>query len=125
VAKGITWNNQAILDEHLRLRGTYPDVKLRWSGGWSTYDGRNFWVTLVGLHFDNPYDLLDWRTQQGFDRDNCIAKIVGTTHPIEGSTKLLLIAEAELHAKCPPSSESAQRRALPLPTRANRAAPGR
>lgn len=89
VAKGITWNNQAILDEHLRLRGIYPNVRLLWSGDWSTYDGRNFWVTVVGLQSDNPYDVLGWCTQQGFDRDNCIAKIVSTTHPIEGSTKLL------------------------------------
>jgi len=88
VAKGITWDNQAILDEHLRLRNIYPDVKLLWSGDWSTYDGPNFWVTVVGLHSDNPYDVLGWCTEQGFDRDNCIAKIVSTTHPIAGSTKL-------------------------------------
>jgi hypothetical protein len=89
VAKGITWDNEAILDEHLRLRGTYPDVRLLWSGNWSTYDGRNFWVTVVGLQSNNPDDVLDWCTQQGFDRDNCIAKIVSTTHTIAGSTKLL------------------------------------
>lgn len=89
VAKGITWDNQTILDEHLRLRGIYPDVKLLWSGDWSTFDGRNFWVTVVGLWSDNPFDVLGWCTDQGFDRDNCIAKIVSTTHPIAGSTKLL------------------------------------
>jgi len=90
VAKGITWDNQAILDEHLRLRGAYPDVKLLWSGDWSTYDGPNFWVTVVGLWStnDDPDDVLDWCTEQGFDRDNCIAKIVSRTHPIAGSTKL-------------------------------------
>jgi hypothetical protein len=88
VAKGITWDNRAILDEHLRLRNIYPDVKLLWSGDWSTYDGPNFWVTVVGLESYNPYDVLDWCTEQGFDRDNCIAKLVSTTHSIEGSTKL-------------------------------------
>jgi hypothetical protein len=90
VAKGITWDNKAILEEHLRLRNSniYPDVKLLWSGDWSTYDGPNFWVTVVGLQSNNPYDVLDWCTEQGFDRDNCIAKIVSTTHAIEGSTKL-------------------------------------
>ena len=89
VAKGITWNNQAILDEHLRLRSTYPDVKLLWSGDWSTYDGRDFWVTVVGLDSNDPDDVLDWCIREGFDRDNCIAKDVSTTHPIAGSTKLL------------------------------------
>lgn len=88
VAKGITWDNEAILDEHLRLRSIYPDVKLLWSGDWSTYDGPNFWITVVGLWSNNPYEVLGWCTQQGFDRDNCIAKIVSTTHPIAGSTKL-------------------------------------
>ena len=90
VAKGITWDNQAILDEHLRLRSVYPDARLLWSGDWSTYDGPNFWVTVVGLWSvsGDPYDVLRWCTEQGFDRDNCIAKIVSTTHPIAGSTKL-------------------------------------
>ncbi|MCV7220810.1 serine/threonine protein kinase [Mycolicibacterium elephantis] len=89
VANGITWDNEAILNEHLRLRSMYPDVKLLWSGDWSTYDGRNFWVTVVGLWSDNPYDVLGWCVDEGFDRDNCIAKIVSTTHPIAGSTKLM------------------------------------
>ena len=88
VAERRTWDNEAILEEHLRLRSLYPDVKLLWSGDWSTFDSRNFWVTVVGLYSDSPYVVLNWCTEQGFDRDNCIAKIVSTTHPIEGSTKL-------------------------------------
>ncbi len=88
VAKGITWDNEAILDEHLRLRSIYPDVKLLWSGDWSTFDGPGFWVTVVGLWSNNPYEVLAWCTAQGFDRDNCIAKVVSTTHPVAGSTKL-------------------------------------
>ena len=62
VAKGITWDNEAILDEHLRLRNVYPDVKLLWSGDWSTYDGPSFWVTVVGLKSNNWYDVLGWCT---------------------------------------------------------------
>lgn len=87
VAKGIVWDNAHILDEHLRLRHIYPDVRLLWSGDWSTYDGRDFWVTIVGLHSSDPDDVLVWCTQQGFDRDNCAAKIVSTWRPIAGSTK--------------------------------------
>jgi hypothetical protein len=86
-AEGTVWDNAQILDEHLRLRGIYPDIRLLWSGDWSTYDGRNFWVTIVGLHSDNPADVLAWCTREGFSRDNCAAKIVSTTHPIEGSTR--------------------------------------
>jgi len=89
VAKGITWDNQAILAEHLRLRNIYPDVKLLWSGDWSTFDSGNFWVTVVGLWSYDFYDVLGWCVDQGFDRDNCLAKKVSTTHPVAGSTKLL------------------------------------
>lgn len=88
VARGITWNNQAILEEHLRLRNVFPDVHLLWSGDWSTYDGRDFWVTVVGLKSSDPDDVLGWCLQQGFDKDNCIAKLVSTTHPIAGSTRM-------------------------------------
>jgi hypothetical protein len=88
VADGITWNNQAILEQHLRMRDDYPGVRLLWSGDWSTFDGQNFWVTVVGQWSYDFRDILDWCTQNGFDRDNCIAKIVSTTHAIEGSTKL-------------------------------------
>ena len=88
VAEGTEWDNEKILEEHLRLRRIYPDVRLLWSGDWSTYDGRNFWVTVVGLHSSNPDDVLAWCIQQGFDRDHCIAKMVSTWHPIAGSTKM-------------------------------------
>jgi hypothetical protein len=87
VAQGIVWDNEQILDEHLRLRAMYPDVRLLWSGDWSTYDGSNFWVTVVGLHADNPDDVLAWCTRQGFSRDNCAAKVVSTYKPVAGSTK--------------------------------------
>lgn len=86
VAEGRTWTNQAILDEHDRLRAMYPDVKLLWSGDWSTFDGRDFWVTVVGLPFGDPNDALGWCSAQGFDRDHCVAKLVSTSHPIDGST---------------------------------------
>lgn len=83
----MTWDNARILDQHMRMRATYPDVRLLWSGDWSTYDGRDFWVTIVGLHSDNPEDVLAWCTSAGLSRDNCAAKVVSTWRPIAGSTK--------------------------------------
>ena len=41
-------------------------MRLLWSGDWSIYDGRDFWVTVVGLHSNNPDDVLGWCIQQGF-----------------------------------------------------------
>jgi len=88
-AEGKVWSNADILDEHLRLRARYPDVKLLWSGDWSTFDAGNFWVTIVGLKSPYYTDVLDWCRQQGFDRDHCLAKMVSTWRPVAGTTKLL------------------------------------
>jgi serine/threonine protein kinase len=87
-ADGKVWDNSAILNQHLQMRAQYPNVRLLWSGDWSTYNGRDFWITVVGLPSSNPDDVLAWCTRQGYDRDNCIAKIVSTTRPIAGTTKL-------------------------------------
>lgn len=90
-ADGVTWDNARILDQHLRMRQQYGakgyDAKLLWSGDWSTYDGRDFWVTIVAAPFAQADDALAWCSAQGFDRDNCAAKIVSTTRPVAGSTK--------------------------------------
>lgn len=85
-AKGIQWDNSDILAEHLRLRNMYSDVHLLWAGDWSTYDGPNFWVTIVGLKSYNYNDVLAWCAER-FGPDDCAAKWVSTTHPVAGSIK--------------------------------------
>ncbi|OBB57082.1 protein kinase [Mycobacterium sp. 852013-51886_SCH5428379] len=86
-AEGTVWDNAQILDEHLRLRQMYPNAKLLWSGDWSVFDGDNFWVTVVGLQSPDYTDVLAWCRNQGFSRDNCIAKMVSTWRPVAGTTK--------------------------------------
>ncbi|MEB3982502.1 serine/threonine-protein kinase [Mycobacterium sp. 663a-19] len=86
VDNGVVWDNAMTLREHLQLRQRYPGVRLLWSGDWSTFSGNDFWVTVVGITSRDPAGALAWCRSQGFDRDHCIAKIVSTTHPVEGST---------------------------------------
>lgn len=85
VDQGIVWDNATTLREHLQLRERYH-ARLLWSGEWSTFSASNFWVTLAGFTFPTPAGALAWCTSQGFDRDHCFAKIVSTTHLVEGST---------------------------------------
>jgi len=85
VDQGIVWDNATTLREHLQLRERYH-ARLLWSGEWSTFSTSNFWVTVAGITFPTSAGTLAWCTSQGFDRDHCFAKIVSTTHPIEGST---------------------------------------
>ncbi|OBB76198.1 serine/threonine-protein kinase [Mycolicibacterium monacense] len=86
-AEGTVWDNEQILEEHLAIRDEYPDARLLWSGDWKTFDGRNFWITIVGLTSPDYTDVLAWCSDQGFDRDHCIAKIVSNSRGPSGTTK--------------------------------------
>jgi serine/threonine-protein kinase len=86
VDNGVVWDNTMTLREHLQLRQRYPNVRLLWSGDWSTFSGSDFWVTVAGITFADSSGPLAWCTSQGFDRDHCAAKLISTTHPEPGST---------------------------------------
>lgn len=86
VDNGVVWDNSMTLQEHIQLRQRYPDVRLLWSGDWSTFSAPDFWVTVAGIRFTDSGGALAWCRAQGFDRDHCVAKIVSTTHPVAGST---------------------------------------
>jgi hypothetical protein len=86
VADGITWDNAATLREHLQLRLQYPEVRLLWSGDWSTFSVPDFWVTVAGVTFPDAAGALRWCTSHNLDRDHCYAKLVSTTHPVDGTT---------------------------------------
>jgi serine/threonine protein kinase len=86
VDDGVTWDDVLTLREHLRLRQLYPGVRLLWSGDWSTFSANNFWVTIVGITYSDSGGALLWCRTQGLDRDHCAAKLVSTTHPVEGSS---------------------------------------
>ncbi len=86
VDNGQVWDNAMTLQEHLQLRQRYSNVRLLWSGDWSTFSAPDFWVTVVGMTFGDSAGALAWCRAQGFDRDHCAAKIISTTHPVAGST---------------------------------------
>ncbi len=86
VDSGKVWDNAMTLQEHLQLRQRYSNVRLLWSGDWSTFSAPDFWVTVAGITFDDSAGALAWCRVQGFDRDHCAAKLISTTHPVAGST---------------------------------------
>lgn len=89
VAEGRTWTAAEILREHLELRQSYPDrVKLLWSGDWSTFDDSEWWVTVVAAPQSTAAGATAWCDREGFAPDDCLAKIVSTTLPVEGTTVL-------------------------------------
>ncbi|MBH0779596.1 hypothetical protein [Nocardia bovistercoris] len=86
VAEGRTWTDSEILREHLDLRARHPEARLLWSGSWSTFSYPDFWITVVGIAYTDPQAALGWCAAHGFDGDHCYAKLVSTTHPVQGST---------------------------------------
>lgn len=51
VDNGLVWDKAMTLQEHLQLRQRYPNVRLLWSGDWSTFSAPDFWVTVIGITF--------------------------------------------------------------------------
>lgn len=86
VADGRTWDDAAILDEFLRLRLRFNDVRLLWSDEWSVFSEKGWWVTVAAATFPGPAEANSWCAAQGFDGDHCFAKLVSTTAPPDGST---------------------------------------
>lgn len=86
VAEGITWTPQDILREHLELRQQYGSVRLVWSGDWSTFNGPDWWVTVVGDPSSDAASALRWCDRNGRDADHCFAKIISATRGVDGTT---------------------------------------
>jgi hypothetical protein len=54
--------------------------------GWSTFSAPDFWIAIAGVTFGVASGALSWCRDHHLDRDHCYAKLVSTTHPIDGST---------------------------------------
>ncbi|WP_262776223.1 hypothetical protein [Brevibacterium permense] len=87
-AEGKTWDEEAILEEFEGLREEFPRVKLIWSGDFSSFKEDNFWVTVVGIGYDDPDDALSWCSSHGLGPDSCYAKQLNTSGGHEGTTRL-------------------------------------
>jgi serine/threonine protein kinase len=86
IDNGVVWDNAMTLQEHQTLRNKYSNVRLLRSGDWSTFSGPDFWVTVLGTTYPTAAGALAWCRGEGYDREHCAAKIVSTTHPVDGST---------------------------------------
>jgi len=87
---GIVYDYTAIWDHYLRFKKSYAqrsiDLALLWSGDWSTFDGKDYWVIVTAGTFPTPDDALAWCRSEQYAWDDCFAKLVSTTHPVAGST---------------------------------------
>ncbi|MFF0490898.1 hypothetical protein ACFYTQ_17915 [Nocardia sp. NPDC004068] len=83
----VTWSAVEILNQHLRLRLRYPEVRLLWSDEWQTFDLRGWWVTVAGVTFPDAAPANGWCDDHGIVADECFAKLVSNTRDSAGTTR--------------------------------------
>lgn len=83
----VTWSATEILNQHLRMRLQYPEVRLVWSDEWRSFTLRGWWVTIAGVTFPEPDPANGWCNSRGIAVDECFAKLVSNTRDSSGTTK--------------------------------------
>ncbi|MFD4443745.1 PQQ-binding-like beta-propeller repeat protein [Nocardia sp. NPDC058519] len=83
----VTWSATEILNQHLRLRVKYPEVRLLWSDEWRTFDLRGWWVTIAGATFTEPGLANNWCDARNITIDECFAKLVSSNREPKGTTQ--------------------------------------
>ncbi|MFC4128115.1 outer membrane protein assembly factor BamB family protein [Nocardia rhizosphaerae] len=83
----LTWTATTILEQHLRLRLQYPEVRLVRSDEWRTFDLRGWWVTIAGTTFPDPDSANNWCDAKRIPIEECFAKVVSDTRDPQGTTR--------------------------------------
>ncbi|WP_433029619.1 HNH endonuclease signature motif containing protein [Actinomycetospora sp. CA-053990] len=79
VVDGQTYDAATILTDHQRLRGQQPDAILVWSGDFTSFRSRDFWITLANRPFSTSDAVNAWCQSAGFGPDDCYAKRLSHT----------------------------------------------
>lgn len=83
----VTWTPCEILNQHLRLRTQYPEVRLASGNDWRSIALPGWWVTFAGLTFESPAAANRWCDDRGIPVNECFAKLISNTHEPEGATQ--------------------------------------
>lgn len=83
----VTWTPCEILQQHVRMRGEYPEVRLVWSDEWRTFDLAGWWVTVAGVTFPDGDAANGWCDARAIPVDECYAKAISNTNDSGRTTK--------------------------------------
>ncbi|HEX3789799.1 MAG TPA: hypothetical protein VHW44_18170 [Pseudonocardiaceae bacterium] len=87
VADGMTYDYEAIWQDFQSKRQTDPEALLLWSGDYSSFSLRNFWVTVAPVPSGTPVAANSWCDDQGLGINDCFAKLISHIAGPSGSTK--------------------------------------
>ncbi|MGW6441832.1 hypothetical protein [Lentzea sp. NPDC055074] len=85
---GVTFGYQEIWADYRAVQRRYPEALLLWSGEFTSYDGKDFWVTVVPRTFTAGAEANSWCDSQGIGKDDCYAKKLLHTGTSAGTTVL-------------------------------------
>lgn len=79
VVDGNEFDYSEILRNHMALRAEYPRARLLYSGDWSSYQGDDFYVTVIAAPYDVGEQALSWCRAEHRDADHCFATLLSRT----------------------------------------------
>jgi serine/threonine-protein kinase len=79
VVDGQTYDAAAILADHQRLQAEQPGTILVWSGDYTSFRSRDFWITLANRPFATSEEANAWCASAGYGSDDCYAKRLSHT----------------------------------------------
>ncbi|WP_285634145.1 hypothetical protein [Lentzea sp. NBRC 102530] len=88
VVNSATFGYQEIWADYRAVQRRYPEALLLWSGEFASYDGKDFWVTVVPRTFSEGAEANSWCDAQGIGKDDCYAKKLLLTGTSAGTTVL-------------------------------------
>lgn len=82
----VAWTPEEILRQHLELRSQYPEVRLVYSNDWSTFDLRDWWITVAQPNVADPVSANAWCDSKALAPNQCFAKLISNTRGSAGTT---------------------------------------
>jgi hypothetical protein len=82
----VAWTPEEILRQHLALRSQYPEVRLVYSNDWSTFDLRDWWITVAQPNVTDAVSANAWCDSRALAPNQCFAKLISNTRGSAGTT---------------------------------------
>jgi hypothetical protein len=86
VAHGVTYDYRMIWSDFVSTRSQYPGALLLWSGNFSGFRSKDFWVTVVPNAYSSGQTANSWCDSMGIGKDDCYAKRLTHTGTAEANT---------------------------------------
>jgi len=86
VVGGISFGYPEIWQDFLTIRSHYPEAKLLWSGSYTSFRHKDFWITVLPEAHATGESVNEWCDYSGIVKDDCYAKRLSHSGGYDGNT---------------------------------------